>query len=223
MKKITATLFLIILMISTTIPLHAESIKVLIVLPNKYGLNTNLYREMFDKFGWEVSITGITPTVSPCPYSIYSGSVPFEVDFIVDSIQDITQYDCIVIASMAWRTGESTAYSDLLNSTHFMDLLAQANSEHLVITTSCAGTRVLAAAGLITGKQVQGTPGTDSLYYHEYIAAGAIYLGEQLPPVTDGNIVTTMRGQYYMQQNCDAMMAAIENSRRIKAMKGVIR
>ncbi|HPI38221.1 MAG TPA: DJ-1/PfpI family protein [Ignavibacteriaceae bacterium] len=190
-----------------------ENIKVLLILPQNYGLNTHLSREMFDAIGWDVTIAGVDSLIQPCTYSSPQGSGPFKVDVIITEIGDISQYDCIVISSMSWSANPPAAYNDLLNSIDLINLLKTANSQHIVIAATCAGTRVLAAANIINGKKVTGKAGPNNYYINEYLQAGAIFVGENIPPVVDGNIVTTSRGQYYMKQNSEALMIAIQNSK----------
>lgn len=209
MKK--NTLLIVIYLLMGPGCILAQSTRILVVLPDKFGLNTNLYREKFIEYGWEMEVTGVDSVISPCPWSLSLGAKPIAVDILIDSITDMTQYDAIVIAPSNWRINSSNAYGDLIDSDHFLELLVEANNEEIPIMTSCAGPLVLAAADILTGVNIQGSPGPGDLFLTQYLAAGANYLGSQLPPVTDGNIITTTRGQYYMKQNCDALLIAISN------------
>jgi len=209
MRKI----WLILLFFPGLCELAAQTPRILFVLPDRFGLNTYLYREKMIEYGWDLEVTGMTSEVSPCPWSTGLGNKPIPVDILIDSIQDILNYDAVVIATMNWRIDPAGAYADLTGSSHFLGLIQQATAAGIPVMTSCAGTLVLAAADVINGIDVQGTPGPDSLFVTQYLAAGANYLGSQLPPVTDGIIITTSRGQYFMKQNCDAMLTAIAKNR----------
>jgi len=199
---------------------YAQQTKVLIILPRYFGLNHYLNMEMFESFGWEVTLTAVTHVVEPCPYSVGVGNTSRNVDIVISEINDITQYDCVAIAPMSWQYDPPNACIDLLNSQVALDLISTANDSGLVIWATCAGVRVLAAADVINGKNVQGQPGPGNIYLNEYLAAGANYLGSKLPPVIDGNIVTTTRGQYYMVQNNEAIMTALENVHVLKSKGG---
>ncbi|MFH1197121.1 MAG: DJ-1/PfpI family protein [bacterium] len=221
MKYLKKIFFLILLFFTHSEYLFCEDIKVLFILPQNYGLNGHLSREMFDSVGWDVTIAGVDSTIEPCTYSSPQGSEPFKVDIVISEIDDVTQYDCIVISSMSWSADPPAAYNDLLNSIELINLLKTANTQHIVIAATCAGTRVLAAADIIDGKRVTGKAGPNNYYIGEYEQAGATFVGENIPPVVDGNIVTTSRGQYYMKQNCEALMIAIENSKNLRKNKKV--
>ena len=200
------------------VPVSAQQPKVLHIIPRYYGLNYYLNMEMFESFGWDVTLAGVTPTVPPCPYA--SGHTSRSMDTLISQITDVSQFDVIVIASQSWISNPPNAYSDLLNSQAALDLIFAANDSGLVIWATCAGVRVLAAADIINGVNVQGRAGPGNIYANEIIAAGGIYQGSQIPPVIDGNIVTTTRGQYYMIQNCEAIMTALENTQTLRDKEG---
>jgi putative intracellular protease/amidase len=85
-------------------------------------------------------------------------------------------------------------------------------SEGLLVAAFCGGTRVLAAAGVINGVRVVGHP----LYEQEYVDAGGIYVPDAVPPLVDGNIMTSRRGQYYAYEIYETMDAAIDSLRTAK-------
>ena len=191
----------VILLISTC--LLSDNIKVLNIIPNNYGANHYFSLEMYEEFGWEITTTAVTPSVNPC----FWGEA-ITVDILVSDITDITEYDIISISQSRWYNNPATAYSDLVNSPEVMTLLQSASESGLIIAATCAGVRVLAAANILDGVQITGQP----YYQSEYDAAGALYVGSQIPPVISGNIVTSMRGQYYMKENPEAIRKALEIS-----------
>jgi putative intracellular protease/amidase len=101
------------------------------------------------------------------------------------------------------------SHSQLLGSTEALDLVSLAAGEGLLVVAFCGGTRVLAAADVIDGVSVTGNPD----YQAEYVAAGGIWAGADVPPVLDGNILTTRRGQYYSYQICEIMRTALDSIR----------
>jgi putative intracellular protease/amidase len=117
---------------------------------------------------------------------------------------------------MSWISDPPNAYNDLRNSPRFCKLVHDADSAGLVISASCAGVRVLAAAGILNGRTVTGRTGPNNLYANEYIAAGANFVGEGARPVTHNNLVTTTRGQFYQIENFEAVLAAV-NAKMLKA------
>ena len=221
MKNRKNIFVLLILLFFPSEYLFSDNIKVLFILPQKYGLNGHLSREMFDSFGWDVTIAGVDSIILPCDYSLSQGSKPFNVDITIAEINNVNQYDCIVISSMSWAENYITAYNDLMNCAELITLLNTANNEGIVIAATCAGVRVLATADIINGRNVTGKAGPNNYYANEYVTAGATFLGENILPVIDGNIVTTTRGQYYMKQNCEALMIAIQNSKNLRKNKEV--
>ncbi len=198
-RKSMAFLLGIILIMAS---LQAQNIKTLFILPNQYGANNFLMLEKFEEFGWDVTISGVTQLVYPC----YWGNT-VSVDTIISEINNVGHYDCLIIGTSRWWEDPPNAYGDLLNSQETIDMLVSANDAGLIINASCGGVRVMAAADIINGVNVTGTP----YYQTEYTNAGANYLGSNIPPVIDGNIVTTMRGQYYFNQNMEAIKTALEN------------
>jgi hypothetical protein len=200
MKRKSMAFLLSVIFISGS--LQAQNIKTLFILPDQYGANNLLMLEKFEEFGWDITISGVTSVVYPC----YWGNTVY-VDTIISEINDIYYYNCVIIGTSRWWQDPPNAYGDLLSSPETLDMLEMANDTGLIINASCGGVRVLAAAEIINGINVTGTP----YYQAEYTNAGANYLGPNIPPVIDGNIVTTMRGQYYFNQNMEAVMTAFEN------------
>jgi len=201
MKTIKIFLLFLIFIVFNGGLLVAENIQTLVILPNHYGANSFFIMEMLSEFGWEPTYTAVSSTVNHCFWG-----QPITVDTIISDLESIDQYECVIICPARWYTNPSNAYNDLLNSQETMDLLVEANDAGKVIYATCAGVRVLAAAGILQGVDVTGL----SYYEDEYIAAGANYLGPDIPAVIDGNIVTSTRGQIYWKQNSEAIMTALQ-------------
>ncbi len=183
--------------------LNAEPFHILVFVPNTFGANSMLNLEMYERNGWQVTLAGVTQTVTPC-----SADLPtLQMDELIQNIPDIEPYDAIVIWPCRWWQGNP--YGDLIASPQALALIRQADQADKVIWSTCAGLRVLAAADIIEGVRVQGRPGTNNVFAAEYQAAGAIYLGYNLPPIIDSNIVTTTRGQLLWEMNNDAIGNAL--------------
>jgi putative intracellular protease/amidase len=145
----------------------------------------------------------VNPTVGTC---FYGG--PLTVDTLVGDITDVSPYDCLFI--MPSRDAVSGgSHIQLLESPEALDLVGQAADGGLLVVSFCGGTRVLAAADVIDGVTVTGAPA----YVSEYTAAGGIWAGDEVPPVLDGNILTTRRGQYYSHRVCEIMRTALDSIR----------
>jgi putative intracellular protease/amidase len=178
-------------------------VEALILLCGPYGANYNLVRDVMELYGWNITTTGVDSTVGAC---YYGG--PITVDARVSEITDVSPYDCLVIMpSRATVSGGS--HIGLLGSTEALDLVSLAAGEGLLVVAFCGGTRVLAAADVIDGVSVTGNPD----YQAEYVAAGGIWAGADVPPVLDGNILTTRRGQYYSHRICEIMRTALDSIR----------
>lgn len=183
-----------------------NQIKVLVILPEYYGANYYLNMDNFERFGWNITTAGLTKNVRPCTsYAGPLGCPIVTVDLLISEITDVTSYDCITIMSAtAWSA--TPPCNGLINDQSTLNLIKTATDSGLVVAATCSGVRVLAAAGVIEGKEVTGSP----KYNYEYIAANATFVGRNHYPVIDGNIVTTAAGDFFNLQNCDAIARAID-------------
>ncbi|MFH1196335.1 MAG: DJ-1/PfpI family protein [bacterium] len=193
--------------------LNAQNqIKVLIVLPGQYGANYYLNKDNFERFGWDITITGLTNYVQPCP--VYAGPLGcpnVKTDILIPDITDVTEYDCVVVMSATtWTT--TPPCNDLINNQAAINLIQSAVNAGIVVAATCTGVRVLASAGVINGKNVTGNP----KYSGEYTAAGANFVGKNHYPVIDGNIVTTAAGDFFNIQNCNAIAKAVDRQSKNK-------
>jgi putative intracellular protease/amidase len=175
-------------------------IEALLLMCNSYGANYNLVRDVMELYGWNLTTVGVTATVTPC----YWGG-PITVDSLVTEISDVSQYDCLVVMPATAAYG----HQQLIDSPDALALVSDAASQGVLVVAFCSGTRVLAAADVLNGVEVTGHPD----YLQDYLDAGAIWAGGDVPPVLDGNILTTRRGQYYSPQVCEIMRTAIDSLR----------
>jgi putative intracellular protease/amidase len=110
-------------------------------------------------------------------------------------------------------SGTLGPHSQLLESPEAIALVHAAAADSLLVVGFCTGVRVLAAADVISGKQVTG----NATYMQEYLDAGAVWAGEPVPPVLDGNILTCTRNQTNAQRVCEIMRTAIDSLRVVRA------
>lgn len=170
------------------------AIRILMMMGNYVGGYHYYTRDLWEQAGWDLTAAGLTETLQPCNLG-----VTFHVDTLLTEITDLSAYDCLAI--MQTKAYDGISHSDLLASPAAIALVQQAVAESLLVVASCGGVRVLAAAGVIAGRTVTGY----DLYAQEYIAAGAIYAGDDVPPILDGPILTSAHGRYYCQQITETM------------------
>ena len=206
MKKLFSITICMFLLISVS-SLHSSSrgVNVLVLMDKNYGPNYFFQYDDLEQLGWNITTAGIARNISPCP--LFSGLPTITVDSLVTEIADITAYDVLVLNYVSWRAGNP--YEDILGSQEALNFITSAIDSGLVFFTSCSGPLVLAAVDRLNGVQIVGK------FYNQYTAAGALYLGSDRPPVIDGNIVTSVRGQYYHVYNSQAIATALSNLNQI--------
>lgn len=170
-------------------------VNILLLLDNNYGANYHYIRDIFEGYGWNITTTALTESVTPCDFQ--SATRIETVDILLTEITDLTQFDCLSIMPGA-------THDTILNSNFALDKIGEAVESNLVVTAWCRAVRILAKADLIDGLNVTG----HADYISEYEAAGATYLGT-VPPVTQGNIITSIRSQFYRAATCTAIARAI--------------
>ena len=171
-----------------------DSIKILFVMDHDYGYTYSPIRTVFERFGWNVTTTALDATIISCDYA---NNVPLDVDVLLTDISDVTEYDILTIIG-------GSSHEMLRTNQTALDLIRDAVSEDLIVTAWCRAVRVLAAADVIDGKNVTGRAD----YQAEYEAAGATFF-ELVPPITDGNIITSVRSTFYREETCNAIAAAV--------------
>ncbi len=189
----------LLLMISLPRPVSAPrsgsgEIRILMMMGNRVGGYHYFTSDVWEQHGWDLTTAGLLPTLDSCGLG-----VPFNVDTLITEITDLSGFDCLAIMqTQAW---DGNSHSDLLASPEALALVQQAVSESLLVVASCGGVRVLAAADVIDGLVVTGYAD----YWQEYIDAGAVWAGDQVPPILDGIILTSAHGRYYCHQIAETM------------------
>ncbi len=184
-----------------------NDIHALLVLPDGLGPNWYLNADNFETYGWAITLAGVDQKTAPCPSAVnWYGLPDVTVDVLLGDIPEVSQYQVVAIMPATKKVAD--AYGDLLSSPAALALLEAADQVGAALYASCGGVRVLAEAAVLDGHQVTG----EAQFQAEYETAGAIYLGEGLPPIIDGNIVTSQQGLHYNLDNCESLAAAMESS-----------
>jgi hypothetical protein len=213
------TRLLTLLVLATASAAAGQDVEALVLVPHNYGANTILNVHDYDAFGWRRTFVGLTDTVAPCPaYGATLGGPPIPVALHPRDLADLSRWDVLALMPASQYAPEEP-YADVLADPDALDLVRRAVADGLVVYATCAGVRVLAAAGVLDGVTVTG----HERWADEYRAAGATYLGAGVPPVIDGTIVTSTRGLYFHEANSEAIAIALERRQAGAAGNGAAR
>jgi putative intracellular protease/amidase len=180
-------------------------IRILLLMDDGLGANYDMkdtfpcIKEQFEQYGWKITTAALKRRVERCDYCAGIGLEPVTVDYLVGEINDVSEYDIVCLLP------GNTGMSNLLASPAALDLVRTAAKSDLVVAAWCKSVRVLAAAGLLDGLDVVG----HAEFKKEYEAAGATWLGNDHPPITQGNIITSVRSRFYRTAMCEAMRKAV--------------
>jgi hypothetical protein len=172
-----------------------DPVDILLIMDNDYGANYHFIRSILESWGWNITTTALTPSITPCSYQ--SSTSIIDVDILLTSDLDLSLFDAISIMP-------GNSHTSLLASSVALDLIRSANNEGLVVSAWCKAVRILAYADIIDGLNVTG----NVEYAADYASAGATYLGV-VAPVIQGNIVTGVRSRYYREEMCIAIATAL--------------
>jgi len=188
--------------------MKSKEVNVLFLIARNYGLNYFLDKDIFEQYGWNLIHAGALDSIPACPpVADQVGVKPIIPDVLVSDIGDVKDYDAVIIMPAAGSYNPvPNPFGDLLKNPKAMTIIASAEKEGLVVSAACAGVRVLAAADVIRGKKVVGSP----RFQKEYEEAGAVFLGKDHPPAIEAHIITGARGLYYGYANCQAVATSIE-------------
>lgn len=170
-----------------------SDIKILLLMDDGYGANFNGIRTKFEQFKWNITIAGPSTTIIGCDFNL---NTPLDTDILISDV-NITEYDCLCI-----MPGET--YVNLYDDPNVNNLITTALSNDMIVAAWCRAVRILAAADVISGKNVTGHVD----YQAEYESAGATFFLLS-PPIIDGNIVTSVRSNFYQTAMCVAIAQAL--------------
>lgn len=189
----------------------SNSVNILMMIPKYFGALGHRVIDIFNDYGWNITLIGVTDLISACNGSISLWDIPpLKMDYLISEISDISNYDALCIMQPSkWSSYPEYGNpgGDLINSQNALNLISSANDYGITIAAWCAGVRVLAVADIISGKNVTGS----SEYISEYTDAGANYVSENNYPVVDGNIIT-VSGMRYIIDMCEEIAISIEKN-----------
>jgi len=207
---------------------NSNGVKVLLLMNDGFGSSFRVTEENYDSiikqfkdFGWNITVAGYADKLLPCPWAKKNfNEKELETDVKLSMITDISEYDALVI-----MPGRS--FKNIIENKKALELIRKAAEKNLIIAAWCRGVRVLAKADVIRGKRIIGN------FNHaaDYKAAGADYVDykvikkdgkrvfvDVVPPIADGNIITTVRSKYYRKAMCDLIKTGVDR-RRAKSRK----
>lgn len=201
-RKIAMGIVLFTIFCCLPFSLLAEDVEILMMLSDGYGPNTYHIIDDYEIYGWHLTTSALSESVTPC--GAYQELPDLVVDQNLSALADFSAYDALIIANVAWTTGNP--YNDILSNLQLMKKIGKITQTGPILYAACAGPRILAAANLLTNVHITGQTGNNNQFLNEYTTAGAIFEGEGHFPVIDNNIITNVRGQYYHKFNSEAIM-----------------
>jgi putative intracellular protease/amidase len=194
---------------------EVHGVRVLFLMSRNYGVNYFLDRDRFEEYGWSVTHTGLLDTVPPCGfYYLHYQVAPIVPDVLVSDIASLGEYDVLTLSSST-KFLSPVPYDEFLNSPEVLALIRNAVDQGMAVYAPCHGSRVLAAADVIRGKETI----CDPKYRSEIERAGGAFVDKDHPPVIAGSIVTGARDQYNNVVNNQAIATVIEEQRRRRGRK----
>ncbi|MFX1284131.1 MAG: DJ-1/PfpI family protein [Promethearchaeota archaeon] len=181
------TFFYIILLIITIgsinpcqiVAQDSKDINILSLIADGVGNTYFTVKDQFEEWGWDVTTVGLKDNHTGCPNKepIFIAS-----DILISEINNISQFDCVFIASGA-------QHHILRDNKSVLEFITTAYNEGLVISTLCVSTVILADADIINGTKVVGHPH----YAYDIELAGGIFEVDA-KIISDKRIVTGGRG-----------------------------
>lgn len=187
-----------------------ENPRILVLAANNTGLNYFLSEADFKRAGVDLYITGAVLSIAPCPplkrlFKLKN----FSADFLSKDITSISDFHGIFIPPGSGDYNPvKNPFADITGDPASLKLLSDAASLGIPIFAVCAGTRVLAAAGIVQGKTVICSP----KFKPELEAAGANVLNKfDYPlPVSDKGILTSSQGLNFHYINSELLLSEME-------------
>ena len=198
MEKLIAIVLLLVSAISVAcvaVPDTTDGVSILLMLAHKYGANTTLWFNQFERLGWTITLSGVQETIRNCS----AMCTPIDVDETIGGIADAQGFDAIVVSTTRGTAGYSPdPAGDLIESVEALNLIREANEEGLTLYAGCAGLLVLGEAGVIEGRSVVTH---DRLRYRcPQFGAECTVGGQSQLPMIDANIVTGTSGRFFAQE-----------------------
>ncbi|MBN1274501.1 MAG: DJ-1/PfpI family protein [Candidatus Aminicenantes bacterium] len=187
-----------------------ENPRILILAAKNTGLNYFLSEADFKRAGVDLYMSGVVSPIEPCPPLKQLFKLkPFKADFQTKDIDDIRDFHGIFIPPGSGDYNPvKNPFADITEDPASLNLLSSASSSGIPIFAVCAGTRVLAAAGIVQGKTVICSP----KFKPELEAAGANVLDkfDYPSPVSDNGVLTSSQGLNFHYVNSELLLSEME-------------
>jgi hypothetical protein len=181
-------------------------VDVLFLMSRGYGVNYFLDRDRFEEMGWNVIHTGVIDTIPPCPFYFNRYQIPPIVpDVPLNEIGSASEFDAVLMSTTS-RFASPVPFDEFLGSEPILNLIRQAVDNNVAVYSICHSSRVLAAAGVIDGKEIV----CQDKWRGEIEAAGGIFRDKEQTAVIAGTIVTGARDQYHNYVNTQALATVLE-------------
>ena len=164
---------------SQVVSQDSSNINILSLIADGVGNTYFTVKDQFEEWGWSVTTAGLEENHTGC---LNKDPITITSDILISAIENISQYDCVFIASGA-------QHHILREDPSVLNLIRNAYNEGLVISTLCVSTVILADADIINGTKVVGA----SLYYYDIKEAGGIF-DSNAEVVSDKRVITGGRG-----------------------------
>jgi len=171
-----------------------DSVDILLLMDDGWGANCNGIIGKMESYGWNITYGSTITSVTSCPLM---GSDVKQMDVLVSSIVNVSQFDCISILP-----GEG--YPHLYQNSQVNSLLQNAVANSVYVSSWCKAIMIFADADIIDGKNVTG----NIIYQGLAVAAGATFF-PLVPPITDGYVITAVRSRFYQLETCIAIAQAL--------------
>lgn len=170
--------------------------RVLFIMDKNYGGNCPYILSNFEEYGWNITTTALYQEIDGCSYL---HDRPFTVDCLFWEIDPLEAYDCIVLLP-------GSSHTSLLDNATVHKFIRSALGANKVVAAWCNAVRILARADALQGRNITGADD----YKEEYLAAGATF-NTQVPPVRDGNLITSVRSRFYRTEMCELIRNTVED------------
>ncbi len=162
---------------------NLEDIKILSLIHHGFGNTHLIAKDQFESWGCSVVTVSAAETklVNNCYNQPHK---PIMADFLMSEISDITEYDCLFVASGPhWET--------LRQGMTALNFIERAAENGVLISSLCVGTVVLADTDATNGINLQGMPGND--YFVQQHGAKPCHLARV---INDRGVITGGPGSY---------------------------
>ena len=162
---------------------NLEDIKILALIDHGFGNTHLIVKDQFESWGCSVVTVSAAETklVNNCYNQPHK---PIMADFLISEISDLSEYDCLFVAS-------GPHWEFLLEDMMALNFIETAAKNGVLVSSLCVGTVVLAATDATNGINLQGMSGND--YFVQQHGAKPCHLARV---INDRGIITGGPGGY---------------------------